>query len=66
MAKINVQLQPSEAVVARCAATIYAGYVMAGKVVPNQENTAMKKAVEEAIFIARAVDESVTSDGEMG
>jgi hypothetical protein len=63
--KININLQPSEAVVTRCASAIYAAYVTAGKVAAGQERDAMKKAIEEAIWIARTVDEAVQSDGEM-
>jgi hypothetical protein len=64
--RISINLQPSEAVVTQCASTIYAAYVAAGKVVVGNENEAMMKAIEEAIWIARTVDEAVLSDGEMG
>jgi hypothetical protein len=64
--RININLQPSEAVVTQCAATIYAAYLKCGKVFAGHEQDMMKKAIEEAIWIARTVDETVQSDGEMG
>ena len=66
MTKLSISLQPSEAVVTRCAAAIYAGYIAAGKVAAGQENELMKKAIEEAVWIARTVDELIQSDSEMG
>ncbi|HEY2784341.1 MAG TPA: hypothetical protein VGJ05_05130 [Fimbriiglobus sp.] len=66
MTKVNISLQPSEAVVTRCASAIYAAYISAGKVGTGQEREFMMKAIEEAIWIARTTDEAVQSDGEMG
>jgi hypothetical protein len=66
MPKIALSLQPSEAVVARAAATIYAAYVAAGKVADGKEEEWMGRAVKEAIWIARAADDLIVSDTEMG
>lgn len=66
MSKVNISLQPSEAVVTRCASEIYAAYIASDKVAAGQEKDFMKKSIEEAIWIARTVDEAVQSDGEMG
>lgn len=65
MAKISLSLQPSEAVVVRAAATIYAGYTAAGKVADGQEQEWMARAVREAIWIARTADYAIRSDTEM-
>ena len=66
MPKISLSLQPSEAVVVRAAAMIYAAYITAGKVPGGQEEEWMGRAVKEAIWIARTADDEIVSDGEMG
>jgi hypothetical protein len=65
MAKVSLSLQPSEAVVVRAAATIYAGYVAAGKVADGQEQEWLGRALREAIWIARSADDAIRSDTEM-
>lgn len=65
MAKISLSLQPSEAVVVQAASVIYAAYVEAGRVADGQEQEWMGRAVREAIWIARAADDSIRSDTEM-
>ena len=60
-----LSLQHSESVVASSAATIFAAYVSAGRVSEGDEQTWMKKAVSEAIWIARCTEASVHSDKEM-
>ena len=65
MAKVSLSLQPSEAAVVRAAATIYAGYVVAGKVTDGREQEWMGRALREAIWIARAADDAIRSDTEM-
>lgn len=64
MAKIAISLQPSEAVVVRCAGDIYSAYIRAGKVPEGQEEVWMGKAVREAIWIARTADDAIQSDNE--
>jgi len=66
MPKISLSLQPSEAVVVRAAAMIYAAYITAGSVPAGQEEEWMGRAVREAIWIARTADDAIQSDTEMG
>jgi hypothetical protein len=66
MAKLTLTLHPSEAVVVRAAATIYAAYVTAGLVKDGGEKEWMKRALDEALWMARAADEMIHSDNEMG
>jgi hypothetical protein len=65
MAKAALSLQPSEGIVARMAATIYAGYVTAGRVAEGQEKVWIQRSVQEAIAMARIADDLILSDSEM-
>ncbi|MFO0935708.1 MAG: hypothetical protein U0798_04220 [Gemmataceae bacterium] len=65
MAKVILQLQPSEAVVVRAASKIYSAYIMAGKVVEGQEKEAMNKAINEAVYIALTAEQLIQSDDEL-
>ena len=65
MAKTALSLQPSEGIVARMAATIYAAYVTAGRVAEGQEKVWIQRSVQEAIAMARLADDLVLSDNEM-
>lgn len=64
MAKTALTLHPSEAVVVRAAAAIYAAYIVAGKVPEGQNEEWMKRSIKEAFFIARTTDEAIVSDNE--
>lgn len=64
MAKLSISLQPSEAVVVRAAAAIYAAYITAGRVPEGQEKAWMEKAIREAVWIARTTDDALQSDDE--
>ena len=64
MAKIAISLQPSEAVVVRAAASIYAAYIAAGRVPEGQEEPWMSRSIREAIWIARTADDAIQSDNE--
>jgi hypothetical protein len=64
MAKTALTLHPSEAVVVRAAAAIYAAYITAGKVPEGQNEEWMKRAIKEAFFIARTTDDAIVSDNE--
>ena len=59
-------LQPSEAVVIQAAATLYAAYQTAGRLPAGSEQEWMRRAVQEAFWIARTTDDAIRSDGEMG
>jgi len=63
--KPYIKLQPSEAVLVQAAATIYAGYVNAGRVSEQDETQWLKRSIQEAIRIARLTDEAVMADAEM-
>jgi hypothetical protein len=66
MAKMALSLQPSEGIVARMAATIYAAYVTAGRVAEGQEKQWIQRSVQEAAVMARFTDDLILSDNEMG
>lgn len=66
MAKPSLSLQPSEAIVAQSAAMIYSAYVTSGRVPEGAEPEWIKRAIQEAVQIARATDEWIHSDNEMG
>ena len=57
-------LAPSEAVVVRAAAAIFAAYIVAGKVPEGQSEAWMKRSIQEAYFIARTTDDAIVSDNE--
>jgi hypothetical protein len=63
--KISLRLDTSEGIVTRSAATIYAAYIAAGKVTAGQEEQMMRKALDEAIWLARTADDMILSDNEM-
>jgi hypothetical protein len=63
--RIQLSLQPSEAVVARAAASIYAAYIMAGRVPSGHEAEWMERSVREALQIAQLTDDLSVSDSEM-
>ncbi len=65
MAKFFLSLQPSEAAVVQAAATIYAAYVISGRVKEGSEAEWYKRALTEACQLARDADEAIHSDTEM-
>lgn len=65
MAKPYIALQPSEAVLVSSAAQIYAAYVIAGHVQNGQEQQWLQRSLNEALLIARTVDEKIQADAEM-
>jgi hypothetical protein len=66
MAKPSLSLQPSEAIVAQSAALIYSAYVTSGRVKEGAEQEWIDRSIQEAVQIARATDERIHSDNEMG
>ena len=64
MGKPSISLQPSEGIVVQAAATIYAGYLTAGKVEDGSESDWIAKSIQTAIRIAKTTDENVQSDKE--
>jgi hypothetical protein len=65
MDKPFISLQPSEGVIVQAAATIYAGYLTAGKVEDGSESKWIAKSIQNAIRIAQTTDENVQSDKEL-
>ena len=66
MAKLTLTLHPSEAVVVRAAAQIYAAYITTGRVKEGTEKEWMQRSLDEALWIARTSDDMIHSDNEMG
>lgn len=65
MAKAYITLQPSERTLVQAAATIYAGYLTAGRVPEGSESDWIKKSIEDAIRIAKVTDDNVQADAEV-
>lgn len=59
-----LHLQPSEAVVVQAAAQIFSAYVVSGRAPEGEEESWIRRSVDDAIRIARAVDAALQSDGE--
>ena len=64
VSKPYVTLKPSEQSILTAAATIYAGYVVAGSVPEGAVKEWLRRALKEAIALAQLTDESVMADGE--
>ena len=65
MKTTSLNLQPSEGIVVNAAATIYAAYIVAGRVDVGHEKPWMTRAIQEAVWMARRIDEHVQSDSEL-
>jgi hypothetical protein len=65
MGKAYISLQPSEQTLVQAAATIYAGYLTAGRVPEGSESDWIKKSIEDAIRIAKVTDDNVQADAEV-
>jgi len=65
MERTNLNLQPSEQAVVAAASRIYAGYIVSGQVGEGQEEGWMARAVREALWISRKVDDTVLADDEI-
>tara|TARA_Y100001960_G_scaffold268853_1_gene294048 strand:+ start:211 stop:411 length:201 start_codon:yes stop_codon:yes gene_type:complete len=66
MSKSYITLQPSEGIIVQSAAQIYAAYIQSGQVGSGQEAEWMKRSIKEALQLAKAIDEIVVSDDEVG
>lgn len=64
MTKHFITLKPSEQAVLGAAATIYAGYTTANKIPEGEEKTWLRRALKEAISLAKLTDDSIQADGE--
>jgi hypothetical protein len=65
MGKPYIALQPSEGIIVQAAATIYAGYLTAGRVPEGSESDWIARSIKDAIRIAQTTDENVQSDNEV-
>ena len=65
MGKAYISLQPSEQTLVQAVATIYAGYLTAGRVPEGSESDWIKKSIEDAIRIAKVTDDNVQADAEL-
>ena len=64
--KHYLSLEKSEGIIVQVAGQIYAAYIAAGKVEDGAENNWKIRSIQEALQIAKTVDELVQSDGELG
>ncbi|MFZ3193560.1 MAG: hypothetical protein WA154_10190 [Moraxellaceae bacterium] len=62
----SLKLQASETAVLHAASRLYAAYITAGRVEVGQEAAYIKRAIEEAHYMAKLTDQMVVSDDEMG
>lgn len=65
MKKSYLTLQPTETALLNAASGIYAAYISAGRVADGQEDVWMKRSIQEAVRIARTIDEAVQADKEV-
>jgi hypothetical protein len=66
MTRPDVTLQPSKGVITQAAAQIFAAYVSAGCVHPDDDSDEwIRRSIRESIKIARTIDASVLSDEEL-
>lgn len=65
MGRPYVALQPSEGIIVQAAATIYAGYLAAGRVAEGSESDWIARSIKDAIRIAQTTDENVQADAEV-
>jgi hypothetical protein len=66
MAQIKMSLQPSEIALLAAASRIFCAYIQSGRVTEGAENDMIQRAVAEACRMARTIEESVSSDDELG
>jgi len=64
MSKPYISLKPTEQTLTNAASRIYAAYIASDCVPEGAEKEWLERSIQEAILIARTVDEKVQSDGE--
>ncbi|MFO0970510.1 MAG: hypothetical protein U0793_33615 [Gemmataceae bacterium] len=62
MTRQKLFLQPSEGIIVTAAATIYAGYVTAGRVEAGKERDWMRRSIDEAYWMARSMEHSAHAE----
>jgi hypothetical protein len=65
MSQHYISLQPSEAVLVRAAAQIFAAYIVSGQCKPDNEDAYLKKSLQHAIRLAKTTDDVVQADKEV-
>ena len=66
MSQVHLRLKASESVVISAAASIYSAYIMNGQVKDGEQEAWRERAVQEAVELARRIDDLIVSDDEMG
>jgi hypothetical protein len=64
MTRHYINLQPSEAVLVRAAAQIFAAYISSGQCTRDKEDEYLKKSLQLAIRLAKTTDDVVQADKE--
>ena len=65
MSKTYLTLQGTEQALVHAASTIYAGYIQAGRVSEGDEATWMKRSIDEALAIAKQIEDLTVAEGEV-
>ena len=65
MSKTYLTLQGTEPALATAASTIYAGDIQAGRVSEGDEAAWMKRSIDEALAIAKQIEDLTFAEGEM-
>ena len=65
MDKTYLTLQGTEQALVNAASTIYAGYIQSGRVPVGEEANWMRRSVNEALAIGRAIEDLTIAEGEM-
>ena len=65
MGKSYLSLKPSEGMIVQADTQIYAAYIQSQQVASGSESEWMNRSIEEAIQLAKAIDDMVVSDNEM-
>ena len=60
-----ISLKQSEGIVVQVAGQIYAAYIQSGKIANGDQAEWISRSIEEAIQLAKSVDDLVVSDNEM-
>jgi len=62
--RLSVQLAATEAAVLAAASRIYAAYIATGELSQDNEKELTRKAIKQALLMAKIVDDSIKAEGE--
>lgn len=65
MSETHISLKPTEQALVTAAATVYSGYLTAGRVSEGDENKWLKQSIKDVVRIAKAIDSAIVADGEL-